>query len=235
MGTECSNQDIFVITAPSGTGKTTLNRRLVKDPGGIEISISLTTRPRRTGEVHGDHYWFTEEQAFKQEVEKGEMLEWANVFGNLYGTSMKELSRIRENHHKIILEIDVQGWKHAKKKLPGAISIFILPPSLETLWKRLTGRASDRKEDQWRRIRSARDELDHAQDYQYFVVNDDLESAYGELKSILMGAPANSLTREQGLNHCQNLIAEWQNSPVFAQLRDTFRPDQDVRRGQKKA
>ena len=235
MGTERSNQDIFVITAPSGTGKTTLNRRLIKDPGGIGISISLTTRARRTGEAHGDHYWFTDEEAFKQEVEKGDMLEWANVFGNLYGTSMKEISRIRKKQHKIILEIDVQGWKQAKEKLPGAVSIFILPPSLETLWKRLTGRASDREEDQWRRIRTAREELDHAQDYQYFVVNDDLESAFGELKSILSGAPANSLSREQGLRHCQNLIDEWQNNPVFKELRETFRPDRGVRRGQKKA
>ncbi|MCB9228135.1 MAG: guanylate kinase [Deltaproteobacteria bacterium] len=221
--TASSNDDVFVITAPSGTGKTTLNRRLMKDPGLIGIAISMTTRPRREGEINGDHYWFVDEAEFFAEVRKGAMLEWASVFGNYYGTCYREIERIRGEGHKIILEIDVQGWTQAREKLPGAVSIFIMPPSLSVLWERLTGRASDSPGSQWRRIQTAREELDHAPEYQYFVINDRLESALAELKGILMNQPDHHLlSRKSGLEHCQKLKEEWEKSPVFRQLRTQF-------------
>ncbi|MFK7823439.1 MAG: guanylate kinase [Oligoflexales bacterium] len=207
---------VLVITAPSGTGKTTLNRRLVRELSSLEISVSLTTRPSRKNEVHGDHYWFVTKQEFQDKISSGKMLEWAEVFGNLYGTSMDEVHRIQSEGKRPVLEIDVQGWEKAKDKLPQATSTFIMPPSMRALWERLKKRGTDSLEVRLRRINTAREELDHGKHYQYFVINDDLDSAYLELKQIVLGQKP-SLDRLNGLAHCEKLLNECKE-PWFTEL-----------------
>ncbi|NRA44720.1 MAG: guanylate kinase [Oligoflexales bacterium] len=207
---------VLVITAPSGTGKTTLNRRLVRELSNLEISVSLTTRSMRKNEKHGDHYWFISKEEFEEKLSSGKMLEWAEVFGNLYGTSLDEMHRIQANGKRPVLEIDVQGWEKAKDKLPNATSIFIMPPSMRALWERLKKRGTDPLEVRLRRIHTAREELDHGKHYQYFVINDDLDRAYLELKQIVLGREP-TLDRQNGLSHCQKLLNECKE-PWFAEL-----------------
>ena len=210
------NLGVLVITAPSGTGKTTLNRRLVRELSNLEISVSLTTRSSRQNEINGDHYWFVTKQEFQNKITSGTMLEWAEVFGNLYGTSLDEVQRIQTEGKRPVLEIDVQGWEKAKDKLPGATSVFIMPPSMKTLWERLKNRGTDPLEVRLRRINTAREELDHGKHYQYFVINDDLDRAYFELKQIVLGQKP-SLDRQNGLSHCQKLLNECKE-PWFTEL-----------------
>lgn len=210
------NPGVLVITAPSGTGKTTLNRRLVSELSNLEISVSLTTRPSRKNEINGDHYWFVSKQEFHEKLNEGKMLEWAEVFGNLYGTSVDEVHRIQALGRRPILEIDVQGWEKAKSKLPEAVSIFIMPPSMKTLWERLRKRGTDPLDVRIRRIHTAREELDHGKHYKYFVINDDLERAYSELKQIVLGQE-HSLDRQKGLIHCEKLLDECKE-PWFSEL-----------------
>ena len=134
---------IYVVTAPSGTGKTTLNRKLTEKFEDIAISISHTTREKRPKEVHGDHYWFISQSEFHKKVKSGLMLEWAEVFGNFYGTSIEEVHRIQKLGKTPILEIDVQGWELSKSKIKHAKSIFILPPSMKELYERLNNRGTE--------------------------------------------------------------------------------------------
>ena len=201
-------KEVYVVTAPSGTGKTTLNRRLERDIERVEISISLTTRPRRPNEVNGDHYWFVTAEDFDDTVRSGKMLEWAEVFGNKYGTSMGEVERIVKSDRAALLEIDVQGWLKARRDLPEAKSIFIFPPSMQVLWDRLKNRGTDSLEVRKRRINTAVEELKHASDYQYFIINDDLERAYTELKSIVLRDSSSGLSRDEALAHGEALIEE---------------------------
>lgn len=217
--TPLRKQQIFVITAPSGTGKTTLNRQLVKERHDLAIAVSHTTRSKRSGEVQGDHYWFVTADEFKAKAAEGEMLEWAEVFGNLYGTSLGEVARLTGLGKKIILEIDVQGWEQARSKLPEACAIFIMPPSLQALWQRLAKRGTDSFAQQWRRIHTARQELDRAHLYQYFVINDNLQLAAEELRSIIENTAHTRLDRLQGMEHCRKLIREWEEDPWFQELK----------------
>lgn len=205
-------KNIFVITAPSGTGKTTLNRRLAQAHPDLEISVSNTTRAKRPTEVNGDHYWFVTPETFQADAEAGKMLEWAEVFGNFYGTSLLEVKRILDQNHKVILEIDVQGWEQASPKIPGAQSIYILPPSIKLLWGRLQNRATESRESLRRRIETARRELDFCQNYQYFIINDCIESAYAELEALVTAGQPTRLTREEGLAYCLQLKSEFDSA-----------------------
>lgn len=214
---------IFVISAPSGTGKTTLNNRLVAEhPQLVEISISQTTRPIRTNEKNGVDYHFTSVPEFEERVRSGKMLEWANVFGNLYGTSLSEVERISQAKKKVILEIDVQGWQQAKPKLPDAVAIFIIPPSINTLWERLTARGTDALDIRWRRLKTAHDEIAAGQIYDYFIVNDDLESAYRELRSIVINDQKGKIARDSGKKLCATLLREFEESSLMKDLRKKF-------------
>ena len=127
----------YIITAPSGTGKSTINRRLVKDIENLEFSVSYTTRDRRPDEINGIHYWFIEQKEFKKLIQQKEMLEWAEVFGNFYGTSQLEINRIISQRKEALLEIDVQGWLTLKKSVNPLCSLFILPPWLRSRPKTL--------------------------------------------------------------------------------------------------
>jgi guanylate kinase len=211
---------VFVVSAPSGTGKTTLNRRLVQEHPTIALSVSYTARTKRAQEVEGEHYHFVTKDQFQQHIAGGEMLEWAEVFGNLYGTSMKELERIKGLGKSVLLEIDVQGWQTAKPKLPGAVAIFVLPPSIEVLWQRLAGRATESKLIRYKRLTTAATELNSAALYDYFIVNRDLDVAYKELADIIIHGKPGKTPKDKGIVLCNKLIDEYENAKWIRNLRD---------------
>ena len=177
--------DLFVVSAPSGAGKSTLCSMLIEKMEGLVFSVSHTTRLPRPGEVDGKDYFFVSEQEFEKLVAEDAFLEWARVHGNFYGTHrarvMEQLSRGMD----VILDIDVQGAKQVKSKLPGAVTIFILPPSWQALEERLLKRGSEDKEKIKTRLQNAMKEIEEVSNYHYCVVNDKLDEAFEELKSIV--------------------------------------------------
>ena len=176
---------IIIISAPSGSGKTTVVERLLAELPRVKRSISCTTRPPRQGEEEGRDYFFVSEGDFRRKIENGEFLEWEETFGNFYGTPLEQFTGAMENGQDLILSIDVKGARQVKEKFPGAISVFIMPPSTEELEARLRKRNTDRKDQVDLRLKEARRELEAADEYDYLVVNDDLDGAVTELKSVL--------------------------------------------------
>ncbi len=215
---------VFVISAPSGAGKTTLNRRLLKELPQLSMSISHTTRQPRTGEVDGEHYHFIDKTSFESMVARGEFIEWANVHGNLYGTSLSELERIKSLGKTPILEIDVQGWEKVKPLLPDAISVFILPPSLKLLWDRLESRGSDDLDVRWKRFQNAYAEIQHANDYDSLIVNNELERAYQTLRSLVLSSQPKLASDPEALGLCQKLNDEFQSAEWIKGLRSQMKP-----------
>lgn len=201
---------IIIITAPSGTGKTTINRRLVKELETLEFSVSHTTRPKRPGEENGAHYWFVERHEFENLINHGKMLEWADVFGKLYGTGYSELERLDSDGKSLLLEIDVQGWQSVRNKISGLCSIFILPPSLSELWSRLEKRGTESTEVIQRRFQTARDEIKIGLGFENFVINDDLERTYQLIKDFLLGTGTLPLSTSEGRQHCYQLLKEFE-------------------------
>lgn len=210
---------IIVVSAPSGTGKTTLIHKLLERHKNIDFSVSHTTRPMRQGEKDGVDYHFVSKEDFKKKIDLGEMLEWANVFGNLYGTSKNEIVRITEKGHRVVLDIDVQGWEQARKKIPEAMSVFILPPSLKCLWDRLEGRGTDSFEVRWRRLLTAKKEIESGHLYHNFVINDDLERAYIELEHIVIHGTEGHIKTSEGINLCRALMSEFDSADWLKDLR----------------
>ena len=176
--------NIFVISAASGTGKTTLVSRLTAHNPHIRVSISHTTRPPRDNEQHGKHYYFTTREHFTELVGQGAFLEHAEVFGNLYGTSAAAVQEMREQGFDVILEIDVQGAEQVRKALPDAVSIFIVPPSVAVLKQRLRNRQTDSEEVIARRLSEAEQEIRYAFAFDYVVINNDLVQAESDLLHI---------------------------------------------------
>jgi guanylate kinase len=210
---------LFVVSAPSGTGKTTLNNRLMKEFPSVEIAVSHTTRPIRDGEVNGRSYHFVDKETFRTMAKSGQMLEWAEVFGNLYGTSKQELDRIFAKGHDVLLEIDVQGCRSILREKPDAVTVFILPPAIETLWKRLEQRGTDKLADRWRRLLTAKQEIEACHIYSHFIVNDNVERAYSELKSIIVDDGVPSLSHNDGKRFCEKLIDEFRTSELLQDLK----------------
>jgi guanylate kinase len=180
-----ANNLSVVISAPSGAGKTTLINRLLGSENSFDFSISTTTRPPRNGEIDGKSYYFIPESEFRGMIDRGEFLEWARVHGNYYGTSKKEIDRICCNAKIPIFDVDVQGARSLKGTLDGAVYIFIVPPSREVLESRLRNRKTDSEEQIQIRLGNAIRELGEYAQYDYIVVNDDLETALNELRSIV--------------------------------------------------
>ncbi|MBB5066538.1 guanylate kinase [Granulicella mallensis] len=182
---------LFIISAPSGSGKSTLVsevRRLVE---GLEFSISYTTRQPRGSEENGKEYWFTNHAEFERMIDEGEFLEWAKVFGsNYYGTAVSALEHARTHGHDLLLDIDVQGALQVMKKVPEAVSIFILPPSPQVLEMRLRNRSqAEGVTDEAvieERLSQARNELRHLSDYKYALINDQLDQAASEMRAIVL-------------------------------------------------
>ena len=177
--------NLFIVAAPSGAGKTTLVSLLLENDPQIRVSISHTTRAPRPGEESGREYHFIDVPAFLDKVQSGEFLEWAEVHGNYYGTSKKWIESEMSSGRDVLLEIDWQGAQQVRKSFPKAIGIFVLPPSLDVLKTRLSGRGTDSAEVIARRIAAAHDEMRHVDEFDYVIINDDLQQASGDLQSIV--------------------------------------------------
>ncbi len=182
----------FIVSAPSGAGKTTLCKMAVAFFPGLRHSISYTTRPPRDGEVDGEDYRFIDDAGFDRMVESGEFLEYAGVHGKRYGTSRKDLAGLLDEGTDVILDIDVQGAEKVRGRLSGGVYIFILPPSVEACEERLRSRGKDSPEEIKRRLKIALDEIKKAQEYQYIIINDNLTAAFEKLKSIMIAEKAAS-------------------------------------------
>jgi len=177
---------IFIISAPSGTGKTTLCREILKIVPGLKYSVSYTTRQPRRGERDGVHYSFVSEATFKRMIKKGEFAEWAVVHGNLYGTSIKRLESINKKGYDIILDIDIHGARQLRQRYKEAIGIFILPPSMDALKERLKSRMSESDDVIEKRLERARHEIADYRYYDYIIINDDFKKALKELEGIII-------------------------------------------------
>lgn len=176
---------LFVVSAPSGAGKTSLVRGLLANDAGIRLSISYTTRPPRPGEVDGRDYHFVSRERFLQMLKAGEFLENAEVYGNLYGTGRGWVRGELEGGRDVLLEIDTQGADQVRRLFPDCVGIFILPPSLEVLESRLRGRGQDSEEVIARRLAAVREEIAHLGEYDYVIINNELEQAQEDLISIV--------------------------------------------------
>ena len=177
--------NIFIVSAASGTGKTTLVSRLTAAQPQIRVSVSHTTRAPREGEEHGCHYYFVSREEFVELIGQGAFLEHAEVFGNFYGTGIESVRQMSEAGYDVILEIDVQGAAQVRRALPEAVGIFILPPSLAVLAERLRGRGTDSAEVIERRLGFAAEEIQEARSFDYAVINHDLDQAEAELLAIV--------------------------------------------------
>lgn len=179
---------LFVVSAASGTGKTSLVKALLDVKEGIGVSVSHTTRPMRPGEEHGVNYHFTDRADFERMIEAGDFLEHAEVFGNLYGTSRGWVESELKADRDVILEIDWQGAQQVRRLMPDALSLFILPPSLEALEHRLRGRGTDPEDVIAHRLREAQGDISHYAEFDYLVINDDFNAALADLKAIVRSA-----------------------------------------------
>jgi guanylate kinase len=175
---------LFVISAPSGAGKTTLVGQVLKKNPQLFYSISHTTRKPRTGEIHGKDYYFIDEQEFKTLIDQDLWIEWAQVHGNFYGTSKAFITKKLEAGENILLDIDVQGAKQIMNSKLGLVSVFILPPSIEVLQQRLENRGTDSKTVISHRMENARLEIDQQSAYDHVIVNDEIDQAIADLCSI---------------------------------------------------
>jgi|SRR5579885_1623114 guanylate kinase len=177
---------LFVVSAPSGAGKTTLCKEVVTLVPGLRHSISYTTRKPRPNEVHGREYYFVDETTFQAMVARNEFAEWAPVYGNLYGTPRRGLTDLMDQGLDVLLEIDSQGAMQIKRKYEDGVYIYILPPSMEALRARLLQRGSDSPEEIARRLQKAREEVWSYREYSYIVRNDDMKQALKELEAIIL-------------------------------------------------
>ena len=180
--------NIIVISAPSGTGKSTVVRRVVASVADLSFAISHTTRSPRSGEQNGREYFFISAPRFKRMVAAGDFVEWANVYGHLYGTTSRELRRALKGGKDVVLDIDVQGHFQVSRRLPEALSIFLLPPSFPELARRLRRRHSDSAEVIESRLAVARKEISHWFEYDYLVVNDRILSAVQAVRTVVLAA-----------------------------------------------
>jgi guanylate kinase len=176
---------LLIVASPSGAGKTSLCRRLMADHGGLELSVSMTTRPVRPGEQPGRDYHFVDEAEFQRLIDADAFLEWTNVHGNLYGSPRAPVDRALAEGRDVLFDIDWQGAREvARRCKEDAVRVFILPPSLEELRRRLVTRSQDAEDVIDRRIRNAKGEIEHADEFDYVLVNDDFDRSYAELAHI---------------------------------------------------
>lgn len=181
---------LFVVSAPSGTGKTTVVERLVQIVGDLALSRSYTSRPVRSGETDGVDYNFITRTRFEEMVAGEAFLEWADVFGNLYGTCAADVERELSAGRDLVLVIDVQGARQVRRRCPDTVGVFVMPPSFEILEERLRGRSKDAEEAVQRRLRTARAEVAAFAEYDYVIVNDELEACVDRLRAIVLAERA---------------------------------------------
>ena len=188
---------LYIVAAPSGAGKTTLVRLLLDSDPELRVSVSTTTRPPRAGEQDGQAYHFVDAAVFHEMAERGEFLEWAQVHGNCYGTSRRWVEAELNAGRDVLLEIDWQGAQQVRHTFPQAIGIFILPPSLEVLQERLSGRGTDSSETIARRLAAAQGEMRHVNEFDYVIINADLRRALEDLKSVIGAARLQYISQQQ--------------------------------------
>jgi guanylate kinase len=186
---------IFVITAPSGTGKTTIIDRVRKDMKGVGYSISHTTRKSRQGEVNGYHYYFVDRVEFERMIKAHEFVEWAVVYEQLYGTSISSVNKGLSSGKDLLMDLDIQGAKEIKRRFPESLSIFVLPPTIEILEERLKRRSTNDKMSTDIRMKKAVEEIQGCRDYDFIVVNDDLKHAAREIEAIIIAQRAKKKRR----------------------------------------
>ena len=188
---------LFVVSAPSGAGKTSLVKALIESTPNLHVSVSHTTRPQRPGEIDGLNYHFVSKEGFTGMLNQNAFLEHAQVFGNLYGTSKGVVTEQLKGGADVILEIDWQGAQQVRKLMPQAKSIFILPPTQEALRQRLNNRGQDSEEIIERRMREAVSEMSHYVEYDYLVINDDFSHALSDLQSIFRANRLHQQSQQQ--------------------------------------
>ena len=198
---------LFVIAAPSGAGKTTLVHAVVAKHPELRFSISYTTRPQRRNEAHDVDYMFVDKETFESLREQGEMLESATVFDNLYGTSREQVENHLADGHGVVLEIDWQGAQQVRESMPECVTIFILPPSHDELVRRLRSRGTDSDEVIERRLRDALSDMAHWEEFDYAVINDDLDTAVADLEAVLAGSGEALATHNTALRRAVEGIA----------------------------
>ena len=198
--------NLFVVVAPSGAGKTSLIDALLKRDPGIRLSMSYTTRAPRPGEVDGVDYHFVARAKFEQMIAAGEFLEHASVHGNLYGTSRRWIEAELAGDHDVLLEIDWQGAAQVRRLFPRMTGIFILPPSLAELGRRLQARGKDSPDTIATRLANASEEISHVLEFEYIIVNESFESALADLLAVVR---ATRVARAQQANRLEKLIAEF--------------------------
>lgn len=199
--------NLFIISAPSGAGKTSLVSALLKSNKQIALSVSYTSRTPRHGETNGKDYHFISREMFLEMVKEGDFLESAEVYGNLYGTSQSWIRKQLDAGHDILLEIDWQGAAQVRKLMPHAISIFILPPSLAALETRLKGRGQDSAEVIARRLQASQEDISHVSEFDYVIINDKLDEALQQLAAVITAA---GLCRDGQLARHASLINQLQ-------------------------
>ena len=203
--------NLFVVSAPSGAGKTSLVNALLGINKRIDLSVSYTSRPARPGEVDGKDYHFVTREAFMSMAKHGDFTESAEVYGNLYGTSESWISKEMHDGRDILLEIDSQGATQVRAKFPECISIFILPPSLQALETRLTGRQQDSADVIRKRLQAAQEDIAHVAEFDYVIVNDIFEEALHQFNAVVV---ATGLRRERQLARQAHLINQLQKQEI---------------------
>jgi guanylate kinase len=198
--------NLFVVVAPSGAGKTSLVNALLERETNIRLSISHTTRAPREGEAHGRDYHFIERAEFERMIAAADFLEHADVYGNYYGTSRRWIERELEGEHDVLLEIDWQGARQVRALFPRMVGIFILPPSLDELRRRLEGRGKDAPDVIARRMASAREDVSHVLEFEYIIINESFDVALADLASVVRAA---RLSRERQMERLAKLKAEF--------------------------
>jgi guanylate kinase len=198
--------NLFVVVAPSGAGKTSLVTKLLEADPHIRLSVSYTTRAPREGEVDGRDYHFVDRPTFERMIAAGDFLEYAEVYGNYYGTSKRWIDNELGGDHDVLLEIDWQGAKQVQKLFPDMVGIFILPPSLKELERRLEARGTETPDAIAKRMASAREEISHVLEFQYIIVNERFEAALSDLSSVVR---ASRVSRAQQAVRLSKLIDEF--------------------------
>jgi len=200
--------NLFIISAPSGVGKTSLVHALLDINPQISLSISYTTRNPRSGEHNGKDYHFVDRETFLAMAKRGEFMESAEVYGNYYGTSQTWISQENAKGNDVLLEIDWQGAAQVRRLFPDCVSIFILPPSMKALEQRLKGRGKDNAEVIAKRMAAVREDVAHVAEFDYVIINDNLDEALRELNAVILSA---RLAGSKQLSRYQNLINQLQN------------------------
>ena len=198
--------ELVVYSGPSGVGKGTLLEPLIQE-GPLVLSVSVTTRQPRSGEADGTHYYFVSRDAFERMAENGEMLEYAEYNGNLYGTPRQMVEQQLDKGKNVVLEIEVQGARQVKEKFPEALMIFVMPPSFDELRLRLAGRNTENEEQLTRRLKTAEQEMAFAADYDFVIINDQLETAREEL---LEAISAGKLLSRRNINLINEVLKDAQ-------------------------